>query len=116
MILNIVLYLGHTIGSVSGLLLLKTHLSIVKQGIGSQIPWMSVTYVCFGAALYIISFSIWLVILSRSELSIAYPVSIGLTLIFSTVASWLILSEAISAMRLGGMMLIFAGIIVVVRS
>jgi multidrug transporter EmrE-like cation transporter len=50
------------------------------------------------------------------ELSIAYPIAIGLTLVFSTLASWLVLSETISVLRLLGMLLIFIGIVVIARS
>lgn len=116
MILNLFLYLGYTLGSVAGLLILKTHLPVARQVVEGPIPWLALSYVGLGAALYIASFALWLAILTRSELSIAYPIAIGLTLVFSSAASWLILNEAISAMRLGGILLIFAGIIVVTRS
>jgi multidrug transporter EmrE-like cation transporter len=68
-----------------------------------------------GALLYIGAFAVWLVILSRMELSIAYPVAVGLTLVFVTVGSTLVLNEAIGVVRLLGIALIFVGITLVVQ-
>jgi multidrug transporter EmrE-like cation transporter len=116
MILNVVLYLGYTLGSVAGLLMLKTHLPIAKQALNGNIVWRPLAYVGAGTLLYIAGFALWLGILSRNELSIAYPTAIGLTLVISTLASWLILGEAVSAVRMGGMLLIFGGIILIARS
>jgi multidrug transporter EmrE-like cation transporter len=69
-----------------------------------------------GAALYGLSFLLWMFILSRSELSVAYPVVIGATLMATTLASWLLLKEPINALRLAGVAVIFLGVIVVARS
>jgi hypothetical protein len=43
--------------------------------------------------LYIASFLIWLVILGRNDLSVAYPIAIGLTLAFSTLAASIVIGE-----------------------
>lgn len=63
-----------------------------------------------GAALYVTSFLVWLVILSRNELSFAYPVAVGLTLLFSSLVASLVLQEAMSWTRIVGIVVIFAGV------
>jgi drug/metabolite transporter (DMT)-like permease len=116
MVLNVALYLGYTLGSVAGLLILKVNLPIAKQALYGNVFWASIVYVGVGAVLYIIGFALWLGILSRNELSVAYPTAIGLTLVISTLASWLILGETVSGARMGGMLLIFGGIILIAQN
>src|SRR5829696_1708689 len=106
MSINSILLLAYTVGSVTGLLLLKTHLPTAKQALNGTIIWAPIYFVALGSALYIGAFALWLGILTRMELSIAYPVAIGLTLVFSVLASWLILSESVSFMRLLGISMI----------
>jgi drug/metabolite transporter (DMT)-like permease len=65
--------------------------------------------------LYIASFLIWLVILGRNDLSVAYPIAIGLTLAFSTLAASIVIGEVISPARSLGVLVIFFGIWLVTR-
>ena len=69
-----------------------------------------------GATLYGLSFLLWMFILSRIELSIAYPVVIGATLACTTLGAWWLLTEPFDAMRLAGIAVIFMGVLVVTRS
>lgn len=116
MSVTVLLYAGYTIGSVAGLLILKTYLPLAKQAFDGIVVWNALAFVGVGAALYIASFLLWLAILSRSELSVAYPIAIGLTLCLTALAGWFILNEPVSALRIVGMSLIFLGIVVVTRS
>ena len=68
-----------------------------------------------GAALYAASFLVWLVIVSRLPLTVAYPVAIGLSLVAITFGAVLWLGEPLSGARLTGAGLILAGIALVVR-
>ncbi|WP_018701284.1 EamA family transporter [Amorphus coralli] len=114
--INLALFLGYTLGSVCGLVLLKTHLGLARDALNGTLHWGPLFFVGLGAALYICGFLLWLGILSRMELSIAYPIAIGLTLVFSSLASWFLLSEPISLVRIMGTLLIFVGIVVIARS
>ena len=68
-----------------------------------------------GLLLYAASTVLWLFILARSELSYAYPfVSIGF--VITTLYGWQFLGESLSAGRVGGVVLIVAGVILVARS
>ena len=68
-----------------------------------------------GATLYAASFLLWMVVLSRNELSVVYPLMIGLTLATTTAAAGLILQEPLSATRVGGIGVVFVGILLVTR-
>lgn len=71
--------------------------------------------VLVGLTLYGISTLMWLAILSRSDLSYAYPfISIGF--LVTTAFGWLALGEHLSVARLAGVILIISGVVLVARS
>ena len=68
-----------------------------------------------GIILYIISSAIWLMVLSKVDLSFAYPMlSLGYVLIL--IISAIFLHETVGPMRIVGVLLIVIGIIVVFRT
>jgi multidrug transporter EmrE-like cation transporter len=68
-----------------------------------------------GLALYVISVVFWILALSRVDVSVAYPMlSIGY--IVSALAGWLLFSEAVSAARVAGIVIIIVGVWLVARS
>jgi multidrug transporter EmrE-like cation transporter len=81
-------------------------------------PGMSapMALVALGASLYVVSFLLWMAILSRNELSVVYPVLIGVTLALTTLAAWLLFKESIPMLRLAGIGLIFFGVVLVTRT
>lgn len=115
--LDVSLYFGYTVASVTGLMLIKSYLpgahAAIKQ---AAVNRFEVALTAAGAALYIGSFLLWLIILRRNELSVAYPTAIGLTLVFSTLGAGLFLGEQVSLGRLCGAAVIFLGIVLVTRS
>jgi drug/metabolite transporter (DMT)-like permease len=114
---DVLLFAAYTLASVMSLLVIKAWLPVARtrwsEGLSLGLP----TFLVFGgAALYVVSFLIWMVILTRHDLTFAYPTAIGLTLIFSSLAASFLLGETLSLARLGGMILIFIGILFVVRT
>ena len=68
-----------------------------------------------GLACYAISVVIWILALSRVDVSIAYPMlSVGY--IVTALAGWLLFSEAVSASRMSGICVIIVGVWLVARS
>jgi multidrug transporter EmrE-like cation transporter len=68
-----------------------------------------------GIACYVISLVVWIMGLSRVEVSIAYPMlSVGYVL--NAVAAWYLFGEALSMMRLTGIGVIIVGVYIVSRS
>lgn len=112
-----ILFAVYTVASVAGLLLLKAHMAAAVQAIRDGIVVrIDVVLVVVGAGLYVLSFLVWLVILSRLELSVAYPIAIGLTLVCSTIAATVLLGEAISPTRAAGIGIVFLGVWLITRS
>lgn len=67
-------------------------------------PWLHL-----GALLYAASLALWLVVLSRLELSRAYPmVSLGYLVTF--VLGSLLFQESIAPAKIGGLLMIMAGV------
>lgn len=72
-------------------------------------------YVIIGLGLYVVSAVAWLIVLSRVNLSFAYPFA-GLGYIIVMFISWRFLHEPVSAMRFIGAALIGLGVVFVSRS
>jgi drug/metabolite transporter (DMT)-like permease len=71
-------------------------------------------YILVGILSYLLSMILWLIILSRVELSFAYPmVSAGY--VFVIVLSYFILHENISLLRLIGAIMISVGILFIAK-
>lgn len=68
-----------------------------------------------GLACYVVSVIVWIMALSRVEVSIAYPMlSVGY--VVNAIAAWYLFGEAVSATRLAGIGIIILGVYVVARS
>ena len=68
-----------------------------------------------GLACYVISVVVWIMALSRVEVSIAYPMlSVGY--VVNAIAAWYLFGEAVSLTRLAGIGIIILGVYVVARS
>jgi multidrug transporter EmrE-like cation transporter len=72
-------------------------------------------YIVGGIACYVVSVVVWILALSRTEVSIAYPMlSIGY--IVNAIAAWYLFGEAVTPLRLIGIAIIIVGVFVVARS
>jgi multidrug transporter EmrE-like cation transporter len=68
-----------------------------------------------GLLCYAVSVVVWILALSRVEVSIAYPMlSIGY--VVNAIAAWLLFAEALSPARIAGIGVIIAGVWLVARS
>jgi len=68
-----------------------------------------------GLACYVTSVGVWLLVLSRIEVSVAYPMS-SLGYIATAVAAWYWFGEAITPARIIGIFVIMFGVYLVARS
>ncbi len=79
------------------------------------VPILKVPQVLIGFLCYGISAVLWIAVVSNVDLSLAYPmVSLAYVIVF--LASWLLLGEHISALRVAGLVIIIAGVLVISRS
>ncbi|MBI2311019.1 MAG: EamA family transporter [Betaproteobacteria bacterium] len=68
-----------------------------------------------GIGCYVISVVVWILALSRVEVSIAYPMlSVGY--VVNAVAAWYLFGEAVTPTRLLGIGIIILGVFIVARS
>lgn len=83
----------------------------------APIGWKLATepHIVGGLACYVISVVVWIMALSRVEVSIAYPMlSIGYAV--NALAAWYLFGEAVTATRLAGIGVIIVGVYMVARS
>lgn len=68
-----------------------------------------------GLACYVVSVVVWIMALSRVEVSIAYPLlSVGY--VVNAIAAWYLFGEAVTVTRLTGIGIIVIGVYIVARS
>lgn len=68
-----------------------------------------------GIACYVVSLVVWIMGLSRVEVSVAYPLlSIGY--VINALAAWYLFGESVTALRLTGIGFIIVGVILVTKS
>ncbi len=72
--------------------------------------------ILLGLFIYGLSFFISLRVLSLKDLTLVYPLFATLIFLFTTIASFLILKEHISFLRIIGMVIMLLGIFIVVKS
>jgi len=68
-----------------------------------------------GLFLFAVSFFLWLFIISRLKLSIAYPISTSLSFCFIILASWFIFKEQLLPIQILGIIIIIVGIFLVAK-
>jgi multidrug transporter EmrE-like cation transporter len=68
-----------------------------------------------GLACYVLSVGVWIVGLSRVDVSIAYPM-LSLGYVVNAFAAWYLFGEMLSVQRLAGIAIILIGVIVLARS
>jgi len=119
---NLILILTSIILGVCGQLAMKTGMMGVKLSASSVgvlvngfVRALANPFVIGGIALYGVSALIWLMVLSRVELSFAYPlVSIGYVAV--VVLSKVLFHEQVSVVRIAGALVICAGVVLISRS
>ncbi|WP_265921223.1 EamA family transporter [Cupriavidus nantongensis] len=68
-----------------------------------------------GLTLYVVSVGVWIIGLSRVDVSIAYPM-LSLGYVVNALAAWWLLGEIIGPLRVAGILLILAGVFLIARS
>lgn len=82
---------------------------------GGLVTMLMSPLVLAGLALYGIGAMVWLFVLGKAPLSLAYPF-VGLGFIATAALGVLVLNEGISAARIAGTLMIAAGCVLVARS
>lgn len=85
----------------------KSISEIIKSGITNLHLWSGLF--CYGLSLLL-----WFYVLSKMELSKAYPL-VSLGYVFTLILGYLFLNEAITVTKIAGIALIMVGVIVLTR-
>lgn len=72
-------------------------------------------YVLFGLVCYGLGFMVWLIVLSKSEVSYAYPL-ISLGYVFTAILARAMFGEAVGVTRMAGIMITCLGVFLIARS
>ena len=68
-----------------------------------------------GLTCYVVSVVVWILALSRVQVSIAYPM-LSLGYVVTAFAAWALMGESVNAMRMTGIAVIIVGVCLVARS
>lgn len=99
------------LASAGGLMLLKRWLPTLNAAWQQHQSLVHpLTMVASGGLLYMLSFGLWMVILSRIELTVAYPVYVAATMLLTACGAVFFLGESMTALKVMGMVLVCAGI------
>lgn len=85
-----------------------------QGGGGVTTAWTIITnqYILLGLFMYGFGAMLWLLVLARLDVSMAYPF-VGLGFILTMLLGFFVLGESLSAMRIVGTLLITAGVVLV---
>jgi drug/metabolite transporter (DMT)-like permease len=72
-------------------------------------------HVLLGLLCYGLGFMVWLIVLSKAEVSYAYPM-ISLGYVFTAILARMLLGEAVSATRMAGIVVTCLGVFLIARS
>lgn len=86
-----------------------------NHGLSNLLHTIATPGVGLGLLLYAVGTMLWLGVLSRVDLSQAYPF-IGLGFAMTTVAGWWLFGEVLSMQRLSGIVIVVLGTVLIARS
>jgi len=106
--------------AVAGQLLMKKGMMLfgtfqVTSLIYKIIPMLLNPYVFFGFVCFGLSSIFWLVVLSRLEISLVYPM-VSVAYVLVAVVSWLFFKENLTLVRWAGIIVILLGVFLISRS
>jgi multidrug transporter EmrE-like cation transporter len=105
------LFVSYTALSVIGIVLIKKWLPDATTNVSAgQLNSAAVWWSALGASAYLVSFLLWMGLLTRAPLSVAYPVAVGATMCLTLVASLWIFKERPTVVQLMGSALVLTGI------
>ena len=110
---NILLFLFYALCSGSGLIILKTAMNNKTLNSLNLIQTFLQVRFIIGFFLYACGFFLWMLILSKFKLNIAFPIATSLFFIVSGLGSYFILKESFTIMHIIGIFLCLAGILLI---
>lgn len=75
---------------------------------------VSSPFIVLGLIIYVLSVSLWLLVLSRIPVGIAYPMT-SLAYIFNVLGAYIIFNEQISLIQIAGILVIILGVYLIAQ-
>jgi len=110
---SIALYSFYALCSGSGLIILKIAMNKKTEQSLTMVQALFQKEFFIGFILYGCGFLLWMVILSKYKLNVAYPVATSLFFIVAGLGSYFILKESISTVHIVGIILCIGGILLI---
>ena len=85
--------------------------NLLQAGLHFALQWQ----ILLGLSFYAVSVVVWILALTRVQVSVAYPM-LSLGYVVTAFAAWSLFGEALSLSKLAGIAVIIAGVIIVARS
>ncbi|MFW7370738.1 EamA family transporter [Vagococcus fluvialis] len=82
---------------------------MVSNQLNMNFPMMSI----LGLMCYLISFILWMIIISKSDVSYIVPLGLGLTNVLILVGSMVVLKESINVYGIIGIVMILGGTLLI---
>ncbi len=73
------------------------------------------TYIIIGLFCYVTGFLVWLIVLSKAEVSYAYPL-ISMGYVLTAVMAWILFGENVTLLRMAGILITCMGVFIIARS
>lgn len=73
-------------------------------------------WILAGTFLFGVSFILWLFIISKIQLNVAYPIALSSTAILTSLVAWFLFKEYLSPVQIGGIAVIILGIFLLLKS
>ena len=90
--------------------------SMEAAGILAVAPRVATNGFVWGGLLsYVVSVGVWLLVLSRVDVSYAYPM-VSLGYVFAVIVAWAVFHENVSLLRVVGVLVVCLGIYVIART
>ncbi len=111
---DVILFISYFLFTCSGLVLIKFG-SIVKNGLLLKMPIVDISlsiYSLLGIICYGISFLLYIVLVSRHDLSFLNPFTVGVTSVLIFTSAVLFFHESVTVAKLVGLLVVIIGVVI----
>ena len=109
--LKFLMFMSYGLCSGLGLILLKMAVSDLQFSIKNMILLAGSLKFVLGFGLYVAGFLLWLLILSKYRLNVAFPIAMSIFFTISSLGSYFVLAEPFNLRHILGIVLCFCGIV-----
>lgn len=110
---NFIVFISYALCSGCGLIILKIAMSKNELSVTTLKHIVLSSQFWIGFSLYLCGFLLWMFILAKFKLNVAFPIAMSLFFIVSSLGSYFILGEHLSVRHIFGIGICFFGILLI---